>query len=415
MPPARCPAARPGRPVPVLLLVGAILAGAGCLDEPPPEDAGTDPGGKGDFFSPVQRLEDRTAGKEALLGPGELEEVVALPYPPGNVAVSASNRVFFTFHPEGNRGSTQLAELVDGRVVPYPDEAFQDRLRTPLGVRVDRQERLWVLDYGSYGFARPQIIAIDLATGAVVFEHRMSIFQAGLGSQLNDFQVSPDGRTVYIADQSPIARDPAILVLELGGTTRAVRRRLRRHASVRDGAYDVFVDGELVKAFGVRPTYGVDSIALGQDGSSLYYAPLNAGQLYRIATADLRSDLDDRALGERVEAVDDITLSDGIATDAAGHVYVTAMEHSALVRVAPDDPDGELEVLVRDERLRWPDGLSWGPDGSLYVTASALHLYLPDIITTDAGIAAGAPYSIYRLTPQLACADDQACVGRAGH
>lgn len=390
--------------------VVACAAGAGEEDTDP-----GDPGGKGDFLSPPKRLEDRTAGKEALLGPGDLEEVARLPYPPGNVAVSGSGRVFFSFHPEGNRGDVQVAELVDGHVAPFPDLAFQRRLHTALSVRVDRQERLWVLDYGTYGLERPQIIAVDIATREVVFEHEMTLSQAGPGSQLNDFQVAPDGRTLYIADQSPIARHPAIVVVELDGGEPTVRRRLQRRESVIDGEYDVFVDDVLVKAFGLRPTYGVDSIALDQDGAFLYHAPLNAGTLHRVATDDLRSDMSDAELADLVEPVADITLSDGIATDAAGHVYVTAMEHSAIVRVATGQLDAELDVVVRDDRLRWPDGLGWAPDGSLYVTASALHLYLPLILKTDRAIAAGAPYHIYRLEPHLACGDHLACAGVPGH
>jgi hypothetical protein len=51
---------------------------------------------------------------------------------------------------------------------------------------------------------------------------------------------------------------------------------------------------------------------------------------------------------------------------------------------------------VKDERLRWPDGLSWGPDGCLYVTCSALQHVL---FRSAAEVRAHAPYQIYRFKP----------------
>ncbi|HKC52404.1 MAG TPA: hypothetical protein VKF60_16555, partial [Myxococcota bacterium] len=50
-------------------------------------------GGGGDF-------PDRSG--PASLGADALEVVANLEFPPGNVAVSASGRVFATFHPEGS-------------------------------------------------------------------------------------------------------------------------------------------------------------------------------------------------------------------------------------------------------------------------------------------------------------------------
>jgi len=53
-----------------------------------------------------------------------------------------------------------------------------------------------------------------------------------------------------------------------------------------------------------------------------------------------------------------------------GSVYLTNLEGSAIVRwnVATKN----IEPVVTDERLRWPDTLSWGPGGELYVTASQI-------------------------------------------
>jgi sugar lactone lactonase YvrE len=87
------------------------------------------------------------------------------------------------------------------------------------------------------------------------------------------------------------------------------------------------------------------------------------------------------------------TVSDGIALDAQGRIYVTDPEHSALHRI---DTEGVLQTLVRDPRLRWPDGLSVASDGSLYVSCSALHEV---VLKSPIEIARTRPYHIFRLDP----------------
>jgi sugar lactone lactonase YvrE len=102
----------------------------------------------------------------------------------------------------------------------------------------------------------------------------------------------------------------------------------------------------------------------------------------------------DAALAGAVEKIADTTMTDGMIADAAGNLYLTDMEHSAIVRVTPT---GQLELVIEDPRLRWPDGFAWAPDGSLYVTASALHTFMPKLFVTEDLIAAGAPYHVFRI------------------
>src|SRR5204862_3710534 len=60
----------------------------------------------------------------------------------------------------------------------------------------------------------------------------------------------------------------------------------------------------------------------------------------------------------------------GMLEGPDGSVYLTNLEGTAIVRwnVATKS----IEPVVTDERLRWPDTLSWGPGGELYVTASQI-------------------------------------------
>jgi sugar lactone lactonase YvrE len=384
---------------------------ASCADPAPAEQAGEQ------IACRDAALADRTAGQKPLLSADALEVVADLPYPAGNVAASPDGRIFFSFHPQGNKGDVKVAELVDGKPVAYPSEAFQAQLRSVLSVRVDGQGRLWMLDYGDdLGIAPARLFAIDLSNDAVVLKYTFPRAAAPVGSMLNDFQVSADGKAVFITDSSLIGQKQAIVVVDVDRPMPIARRRLREHASVRDGGYDVFIDGDPVTFAGLLcPRYGVDGLALDANGEWLYYAPLNGGALYRIGATDLRYELSqmlDAELAPRVQKVADITATDGMTTDAAGHVYLTDMEHSAITRV---DAKGTLEVLVQDERLRWPDGFGWGADGSLYVTASSLGELLRDGLPSEADVAEHAPYHLFRIDAQAACSDDQECRGRVGH
>ena len=49
---------------------------------------------------------------------------------------------------------------------------------------------------------------------------------------------------------------------------------------------------------------------------------------------------------------------------------------------------------MQDARLRWPDDLTFGPDGYLYIADSGL----PHVLLEGAGaVAQHAPYAIWRL------------------
>ena len=328
------------------------------------------------------------------LGADALELVADLPYPPGNIAISRKGRVFATFHPEGG-APISVFELVDGKPVAYPPGGLPADLayQTPLSLRVDAKNRLWVLDYGRYGLGTARLLAFDLETGALVHRHDFPAKIAFPGSMLNDFQVAPDGKFIYIADASLFALIPSVLVYDVAKQTS--RRLLEGHESVLAQSFVPVVQGvrmEFYGLFSVRP--GVDSIALDPEGEWLYFAPVTNEHLYRVKTADLREPrMPWRELEKRVEVFAEKTMSDGIAIDAAGTLYLSDLEHSAVIALGQDRV---LRTLVKDERLRWPDGFAFGPDGWLYVTCSALHQV---ILKSPEEIAAHAPYQIWRFRP----------------
>jgi sugar lactone lactonase YvrE len=283
--------------------------------------------------------------------------------------------------------------------VPFPDDAFQRpggsglHFATPLSMRIDRQGRLWVLDHADFGQGQPRLLAFDVDARTVVHQHDFPKEIAGFLSMVNDFAVSPDGTRVYIAESSPIANTPAIVVYDV--ERRTSRRLLASHPSVLPKDYVINAAGRDMVVLGVYTLrIGVDSITLDRAGEWLYYAPVNGDRMYRVPTAALEDPaLAAEALAAKVEDYGPKTISDGLSSDDAGNVYVTDPEHSAVLRLGPDRA---LATLTKDAKLRWPDGLSFGPDGWLYVTCSSLQHVL---FVAPGHQNAHAPYHVFRFKP----------------
>jgi len=323
--------------------------------------------------------------KSPLLGSGAVEVVAVLDEPPGNIAVASDGRVFFTLHPEA-RPRVKVLQLVDGKPVPYPNAEWQERFVTPLSLRIDGQGRLWALDIGYHGFRHPRLYAFDLASGKLVHQWDIPRDIAGFGSFVQDFQIDAEGRWLYFADLSVLAKHPALIVYD--SRTKRARRVLEGHPSVQDRSYRIVNRGTPMELLGglYKMHPAVDSIALDARGEWLYYGPMSHDTLFRVRASELR----DETRAPRVEAFGPKPQTDGIAIDEAGNICMTEVEHGTIALLRPDRM---LHTLVRDARFQWPDGLSLA-GGWLYVTDSDLaHVVLKRRST----IAAHRPYHIYRV------------------
>jgi sugar lactone lactonase YvrE len=311
-----------------------------------------------------------------------LKQVAAFEHQVTGVTVSRDGRIFVNFPRWTDDAPISVAELGrDGSLRPYPDErwnAWRNARATEMPVEehfvcvqsvvADAHGALWVLDPAAPGNEKilpggPKLVRIDLATNKVTQVIRFAPDVALQGTYLNDVRFSPDGTTAYITDSGT---QGAIIVVDL----RAERafRALDGHPSTQmEKDVVVEVDGKpLRRPDGRQPAFASDGIALSNDGATLYWQALTGRTLYSIPTEALRPDAAPDAIAGAVRSVGKTHVADGMWMSSADTLYITSPGNNAVTRWQ----DGRAEVVVTDERLRWPDTMSEGPDGTLYVTAS---------------------------------------------
>ena len=331
-----------------------------------------------------------------LVNESGLELVLEYPEPIGNVAVNRDGRLFFTVHPESRPEGNKLLEWVSGAAEPYPTSASQAGLDTVLGIVVDNQNRLWVIDHGNHGFRDARLLAIDLQSDGVVHERRLESDIAPMGSLLQDLRVDVSGRYVFIADASIWRQRAALIVYDT--ETRQARRVLEGHPSVSAQDYLIRTAARDMSFFGglLSLKAGVDGLVVDAENEWLYYAAINHDGLFRVPVDALVDvDLPAGALAATVERVGTKPLSDGLSIDATGEVLITDVEHGAVLAI---NNAGKLKTIVKSDRIRWADGLSLGPDGWFYLADSAI----PELVLRPSRhIAEQGPYQIFRFRPSL--------------
>ena len=331
-----------------------------------------------------------------LVDESGLELVLEYPEPIGNVAINRENRLFFTVHPESRPQGNKLLEWVAGAAEPYPTSASQAGFDTVLGIFVDRQNRLWIIDHGNHGFRDARLLAVDLDSDDVVHERRLDRDVAPMGSLLQDLRVDASGRYVFIADASIWRQRAALIVYD--SETRQARRVLEGHPSVSAQDYLIRTPAREMSFFGgfLSLKAGVDGLVVDPDNEWLYYAAINHDGLFRVPVdALIDFALPDDALAATVERVGNKPLSEGLGIDTTGAVYITDVEHGAVLAL---DQSGALKTIVKSDRIRWADSLALGPGGWFYLADSAI----PELVLRSSRhIAEQSPYRIFRFRPSL--------------
>jgi sugar lactone lactonase YvrE len=93
-----------------------------------------------------------------------------------------------------------------------------------------------------------------------------------------------------------------------------------------------------------------DGIAVSTDDECLVYGAMSQDTLFRVPTAALLDDaLDGAAVAADAEPLGRKPLPDGLSADLEGGIWITDVEHGAVVRRAPG---GALETWIKTPRIR---------------------------------------------------------------
>lgn len=336
----------------------------------------------------------------SLLAASSAQRLVSLDWPPGNVAVSADKRVFFNYHPFAKADrftNATMFELIDGKPSPYPDLAYQKHYQGVFGMTVDRQNRLWLIEPASLDHPQTVLLGFDLGTNRQILEFR---FPPKTAQFAQDLRVSPDGRTIYLADTGLFKFiKPGLVVFDLASKSFRVLLRDDPTAQAEDWVIRTPL-GEHKLAWGlVNFTVGIDGIELSRDGKWLYYGAMSNHELYRVPTAAL---LDPRLtsgqLHEQIQAAGMKPLSDGITIDAEGNILLTDIEHSGIAQLTQD---GHLQTLLKKPGVIWADGIAVMPDNSIIFNDSAIPAYVDQLARPPRKekLEAGRPYSVWKICP----------------
>lgn len=309
---------------------------------------------------------------------------------PTGVSVAADGRIFVNYPRWGDDVPFTVAELRNGKAVPYPDAATNvfdparpaETLSSVQSVVVDPANRLWLLDTAAPGFAAPlvgavKLVAVDLATDKVVRTVILSGPAILPTTYVNDVRFDlrkGKAGVAYITDSS-ISGPGGIIVVDLASGESW--RKLSGHVSTSPHpAFIPVVEGErfAVREKGKPPaslTVASDGIAISADGETLYYCPLSSRHLYSVPTRLLLDrSASDEAVAAAVVDLGEKGASDGLEADDRDRVYAGDYERNSIRRRGSD---GEWVTIAHDPRILWPDTLSVAADGHLYFTANQLH------------------------------------------
>jgi sugar lactone lactonase YvrE len=341
-----------------------------------------------------------------------IEKIADFAHQVTGVTASEDGRLFVNFPRWTEDSPISVAELLaDGSLKPYPDEGWNawrnarkdemtpnDHWVCVQSVVADCRGSLWVLDPAAPAQSvivpgGPKMVRIDLATNAVAQTIAFDDEVALQGSYLNDVRFSTDGQFAFITDSG---LKGAIVVVDI--KSGSARRLLDGHPSTQPEK-DVVVkaDGEpLRRPDGRGVEFAADGIAISEDGQYLYWQAIKGVSLYRIPTRVLiDAGLGDDEVAAEVEPFGRNGVADGLLIARGSELmFVTAPEENAVkVRDLAEGPGGVPRTVVQDQRLRWPDTFTQGPDGAIYVTTS----HIQDSATFKPGAPTALQTQLWRL------------------
>ena len=296
------------------------------------------------------------------------------------VTTSDDGRIFVCFpRIEGDAG-IRIGELVDGKATPYPDQQWNSWMpgkssdsvfvRTN-SLRIGPDGYLWIVDTGTPSMGEDAIdgaaklVAIDLQTNTVART-------IPLGPVMNKHSFIDDlrmfGNFIYLTD----AGDPALVVMDK--QSGQGYRVLEGSAFTTDKLPLVAEKKVMRTTDGKQLRIHADQLEVSPDGTYLYFQPAS-GPLYRIETAYLQHpENNSKGIEPYVIKWFDTPTTGGTAMDADGNIYISDVNHSAIIRL---DAHGIIETIIQDSKLLWGDALWIDKDGFLWIPVGQLNRLAP--------------------------------------
>lgn len=355
------------------------------------------------------------AATPALAQP-KLEKVASFEHQVTGVTVTKDNRIFVNFPRWTEDAPISVAELKDGKPVPYPDEEW-NRWRNALKDKVEAKDHfvcvqavvadhagnVWAVDAGAPAMNKavpgaPKLVKIDTKQNKVVQTIPFDDAVAPQGSYINDIRFSPDDKTAYLTDSG--AKGALIVVDTASGSAHRVL----------DGYPQTQADPNVIVTYDGKPLrmpdgrgvdFTADGIALSRDGKTLYWQAIKGKTLYSLPTDALTGfsqkvlpeALSDKVLAGKVSAVGENGPADGLIIGQDGKMYVTSPQDDSVKVRDLSTAGATPTVFVQDKQLRWPDTFAQAEDGALYLTTS----HIQDSAFYKQGAPIALPTELWRL------------------
>ena len=301
------------------------------------------------------------------------------------LAISQEDRMFVCYPTWRNYPEYKVAEIKNGRVLPYPNKELAASFSCVQSVYVDDKDKLWILDTGKprgkqavAGSAK--LYKVDLQQNKLLWQYAFPAEVDLATSYLNDVRVDTKRGYAYLTDST----QGGIIVLNLN--------------TKKPGAYRVLDNIPQVKAdlpgiafastgFDKHQTHS-DGIELSKDGKTLYFSALTGKTLYQIATAKLRE-----AMVDKTNAASSIRIANAnnVPTDGlwlkGDSLYMGDLAKESIYAFNLKTKQGvDLELK---QAIHWADSFAQDREGRLYFTTSQIN-YRDKV---------QEPYRIYQLEP----------------
>lgn len=299
----------------------------------------------------------------------KVKVVAELDIRPGNVAVSKNNRVFMTVHPLGSP-KVQLIEITGKKTYSvFPNKELQNntskpndsKFDTPLGLRIDKDNVLWVIDMGLH-LGKTRLWAFDINTGKEVYKYEFTEEIAPKGSFIQDLAIDKENGWIYLADIA----NPGIIAFNIKNKT----ARRFSDLTVQAENIDMVIDKKTINFGGKPARVAVNPITLSYDNKTLYYGAMNGTTWYQVPSKLFREGATDLVISNAIKVKGPKPLSDGVATDKKGNHYMTNLQHGGIDVLTST---GELKPILRNSKIDWADNIALNNNGWIYIAVNQLY------------------------------------------